>query len=323
MTYAKPSAPIAALLTPYDAEDCLDRDALAANAKFVVSQGAAGVCVNGATGENPSTTKQTKRQILETVRQAVGKSWVVAAIGAAQLADSVALARDALESGADLLLLPPPCFFSYSQDDIEHFYAEAARLIDSSVLIYNLPAFTNPIEKDRVIRLIETVPNIVGIKDSSGTIETLELVTATAAADRLRMVGSDSVFAEALRHGCCDGVISGVAGVLPEVIVGLREAHRSGDQEWFDGCSKRLEEFIGKVKHFPVPWALKIVAEARGWFPARFALPLTTRRQAQKDEMQQWFQRWWSEARLWRLMPTAASMPRPPWSTLKPSGAMG
>ncbi len=296
MSWSKPDAPIAALLTPRTAKGGVDRDALAANAAFVVAQGAGGVCVNGATGEYPTTTAEAKREILETVAAAVGPGHVVAAIGAAQLEGSVALARDALAVGVNLLLLPPPFFFPYPQDDIEGFYVEAARLIPGPILIYNLPAFTNPVEKVRVLRLIETVPNIVGIKDSSGSLETLEAITASAAVNGLRIVGSDIVFAEALRSGSCDGVISGVAGVLPEVIVGLHQAHTGGDQQRFEYCAEKLQEFIAQVKDFPVPWALKIVAEARGWFPARFALPLTARRQAQKEEMQSWFRPWWSES---------------------------
>ena len=52
------------------------------------------------------------------------------------------------------------------------FTAAAARL-DGSILIYNIPAFTNPVAPECIARLAAAAPNIIGAKDSSGSLASL------------------------------------------------------------------------------------------------------------------------------------------------------
>ena len=66
--------------------------------------------------------------------------------------------------------------------------------------------------------LLEDCPNIAGIKDSSGSLDILRALTRSTS-HACRIVGSGGVPESALRESCCDGVISGVAGVLPEVVL--------------------------------------------------------------------------------------------------------
>lgn len=276
------------MLTPRLSDGEPDLAAFERNLEFALARGVAGVCIGGATGEYPALSADVRRRWLERARSVVtGRALLVAGAGAATLPDSVALAEHAAGCGADLVLLPPPHFFPYAPDDVEAFYREAARAIRLPILIYHLPAFTTGVSLDLALRLIEEVPNIVGVKDSSGALDTLAALTSKLPGHARRVVGHDGVLEAALSAGYCDAVISGVAGVLPELVLEVFSGERAR-------AAARLAEFIRHIDAFPTPWGLKLAAESRGLFPATFALPLSERRRAQARAFTEWFAEWWS-----------------------------
>jgi 4-hydroxy-tetrahydrodipicolinate synthase len=278
---------IAAMLTPRLPDGEPDLAAFEQNVAFVLAHGVAGVCVGGATGEYPALSGDERRRLLERARSAAaGGALLVAGAGAASFRDAVALADHAAGCGADAVLVPPPHFFPYAPEDVEAFYREAARAIRLPILIYHLPAFTTGVALDLALRLIEEVPNIVGVKDSSGSLDTLAALTQKLPGRALRVAGNDAVLGAARSAGYCDAVISGVAGVLPEVVIEVF----SGERE---RATARLAEFIHQIDAFPTPWGLKLAAECRGLFPAMFALPLSERRRAQARAFKEWFAEWW------------------------------
>lgn len=278
---------IAAMLTPRLPDGEPDLAALERNVEFVLARGVTGVCVGGATGEYPALSAAQRRRLLERARGvAAGRALLIAGAGAASFQESVALAADAAECGAAVILLPPPHFFPYAPDDVEAFYREAARAIRLSILIYHLPAFTTGVAPQPALRLVEDVPNIVGVKDSSGSLETLAALTERLPGRAWRVAGNDAVLETALDAGYCDAVISGVAGVLPELVTEVFSGERAR-------AAVRLAEFIHQIDAFPTPWGLKLAAESRGLFPASFSLPLSERRREQARAFEEWFAAWW------------------------------
>jgi 4-hydroxy-tetrahydrodipicolinate synthase len=96
-------------------------------------------------------------------------------------------------------------------------------------LLYNLPSFTNGIEPQTAIRLLNGVPNLVGMKDSSGNTADLKpLGDARKQSDFSLFVGDDSLLLGALQAGW-DGVVSGIACFVPELISSVYRSYRSGD----------------------------------------------------------------------------------------------
>ena len=282
---------IAALLTPRDMEGSVASDSLRRNIDFVLDEGAQGVCVLGATGEYHAMSMNERKKVVDIASHQVrGRAHLVVCAGAPSFNESVHIAEYALGSGADVILLPPPFFFRYSQADMECFYTEAARRIGGPILLYNLPMFTNPIETPLAVRLINRVEKIVGIKDSSGGLDTLRAFNGIGLGGAVRLLGNDRVIPEALRTRCCDGFISGIAGVLPELSVALYE----GADGWSDESPTvlMLEEVVSALDTLPVPWGLKLIAEARGLFDTNFSVPLSEARQGQLAQFAAWCSRW-------------------------------
>lgn len=278
----------AALLIPRTASGELDSKALAREVNFLRNKGLSHVVLNGATGEYIRTSREDFRRALAVVKESTGKEGeFLCGIGAADFSSSVTLGRWAFEAGAHAVLLPAPYFFPYSQEDLQYYFRAVARELGGPILLYNLPRFTTPISVETALTLIGGTPLIAGIKDSSGSLEILRELTARKGDHATRIVGDDGVLAAALREGVCDGVISGVASVLPELVTGLWQSTPP------EQPALRLREFLSWLSRFPVPWGLKWVAEWRGLAAAEFPLPLAeTRREAAKA-FQKWFESWW------------------------------
>jgi 4-hydroxy-tetrahydrodipicolinate synthase len=213
----------------------------------------------------------------------------VVGIGVPGYTTSIELGRIAADAGAKAVLLPMPYFFLYEQADLRVFVTRVADALSVPVLLYNLPQFTSGLAPQTSLALIREHENVAGIKDSSGSLDTLRLLTAEGV-DCCRIVGSDSALGAALEEGISDGVVSGVAGVLPELIQRVFEAGISapGSAD-FRAANGHLEAFIEEINPLPVPWGLKIVAEVRQLGPATFAIPVAPERQQQMEHLRTWY----------------------------------
>ena len=288
------SGVFAAVSTPRKQDGSIDENSLQTSLAFLLEQGIRGFAINGATGEYCVTTEEELKRILALASQVFnGAAEFVVGIGSAGIPGCLANGKLAIDSGATGVLLPMPHFFPYAQDDLAAFCADVDKQLSIPILLYNLPQFTSGLDSSTVLELITNCPNIVGIKDSSGSLETLRDLT-TNRIDSCRIVGNDSAFADSLRQNVSDGVISGVAGVLPELILSLYGLRNQTDSPEFQVKDALLTEFIRQINVLPTPWGLKVIGESRGIVPASFSQPLSSRRMEQKQALMKWFQEWQS-----------------------------
>jgi 4-hydroxy-tetrahydrodipicolinate synthase len=278
----------AAVLTPRNADGDVDGKALEQSLQFLMSKGIEGFALNGATGEFCITTPQEFETILQVTADVTrGKASFIAGIGAASERTAVQLGKIASRSGATALLLPMPYFFPYSQDDLSAFCRSVAARLDTPILLYNLPQFSSGLLPQTTANLITECDNIVGIKDSGGSLDTVRLLTRNNISS-CRIMGNDGALPSALQERLCDGVVSGVACVLPELMQALYKAGRNRTSQ-IDQLTAQLHDFIVQLDALPVPWGLKVIAEMRGLAQAHYALPLSGSRMQNIAAFQQWF----------------------------------
>lgn len=286
----------AALSVPRRNGGTLDEPAFRREIEFLLEQSIRGMVINGATGEYCLTTADDLGKMLAIAgKTTAGRAEYFCGIGSAAVQDCIEKSRIAEQGGAKCLLLPPPHYFPYEQDDLEAFCYEVAGAVSLPILLYNLPQFTNNhYQPETVLKLIRDVPGILGIKDSSGSLDTLRAMTHEGLGNRI--VGNDNVLAQALREGVCDGVISGVACAVPELLIALFDRRHDPESASFKEAASALAEFIEHLNGFPVPWGLKWIQEVRGILPATFSQPLSKRRIAQGRDFQAWFLQWRASA---------------------------
>ncbi len=279
----------AAVLTPRSLRGEVDVPAFTSVIRFLVGKGLRRFAVNGATGEFCLTTPAHLEVLLATVQAACVDAEVLCGVGAGSSAQTLELAAIAERVGVQGLLLPMPYFFPYAQQDLTAFCEEIAGNVALPVLLYNLPQFTTGLEVQTACHLCHSVPNIIGIKDSSGSLDILRALRREVP-DACRIVGNDQALAPAMQEGLCDGVVSGVACVVPELIQSIyRQPVMSPG---FAECTGQLDDFLEQLNSLPTPWGLKWIAEEREILNASFALPLSAQRRADGEALKHWFRTW-------------------------------
>lgn len=279
----------AALLTPRDSSGELDLPCYKGQLASLGRNPLSGYAINGATGEFTICSDQELDRLLKETRQTAPAAQILCGIGAGDLRGSLHLAQLAAEAGATAALLPMPCFFPYRQDDLRSFVLAVADSAKLPILLYNLPQFTSGLNVDTTLDLLTGHDNIVGIKDSSGSLDIVHAITQ-AKLPVTRLIGNDGALAEALSENLCDGVVSGVACVLPELMLAL---YKSGCNVELEATSKQLlNEFITALNILPTPWGLKAASAVRGFTNLSFPFPLSEERKADVERLQSWFQDW-------------------------------
>jgi len=123
-----------------------------------------------------------------------------------------------------------PSFIACSQAELIAHYERVADALTVPVYLYNIPARTgNKFEPDTV-RMLAAHPNIIGIKDSAGSQESLDgfLAIARERSDFDVLVGPDSLILHGLKNGAA-GCISGLGNVAPVTLNGIWSAFSKGD----------------------------------------------------------------------------------------------
>lgn len=286
--------PLAALLTPTNESGEVDWEAFERLCAFTLSRGVSGLVVGGATGGYASLSVDDRNRLTElAVKVASEKDAVViSGCGATRLAESVELAKNAFAADATAVLLPPPHFFEYSQEDLEGFYVEAAKQISGPILIYNLPSFVTPMQPASIVRLLRANENLVGVKDSSGEMHTLEALTDRPDLGAIRILGHDRLLVEALRRNQIDAAISGLAGVVPELVVAAFDASATGDDARLESLGSLTDELLERVGAMPYPWALIEIAAARELCTASYPFSPSEFRQQALDALREWLPTW-------------------------------
>ena len=163
---------LTAMVTPFDKDGSIDWAGVEKLAQHLVDTGHDGIAVNGTTGEAPTTKSSEKLEIIKVVKKVVGsKIQVLSGAGDNETAYTVEQAKRSQEAGADGLLVVTPYYNKPPQAGIEAHFRAVAAATDLPIMMYDIPGRTGvEIESDTIVKLFETVDNIVALKDAKGNI---------------------------------------------------------------------------------------------------------------------------------------------------------
>jgi dihydrodipicolinate synthase/N-acetylneuraminate lyase len=283
----------AAVATPRVADSIeVDPAALFDYLDAIVRAGVDGIVLFGSTGEFVHF-EVADRMRVATLAIKRCRVPLLVNVSHSTLAGALDLADCAMDAGAAGLLLMPPYFFHYGEEQVFAFYSEFAAIIDGRVklYLYNIPQFTNPISASLATRLLATGA-FAGIKDSSGDWQMFEALQALHSRLPFQLlVGNDSLYMRAFPAGA-DGVVSGVAGAVPELMVSLDRSLQENDATTASRFNTRLCEFINWAEKFPATLAIKRAACLRGWKLDHASIPLDQDTRAALGQFECWFREW-------------------------------
>ena len=223
---------IAAMVTAMNEDETLNEQEIRHQINRQIAAGVNAIFCLGTNGEFYIQSEEEKLRVMKIfVDEAKGRVPVYAGTGCPGTKATIDLSLKAKEIGVDVLSIISPYFAAISQKEIYEHYKAIAEAVDLPIVMYNMPARTgNNIDPATCAELAK-IPNIKGIKDSSGNWDNLKgYIDATRGMDFSVLSGNDSLILPCLLAGG-QGGISGISNVFPERMVEIYEAWKAGDME--------------------------------------------------------------------------------------------
>ena len=253
-----------ALALPLAGTFDIDFTRLVAHAQRCLASGCSSVTVFGTTGEGASISLAEREQILAALAESgIGMNQVIGGVTASSVGDAVAQARLVMERGCRAALVAPPFYFKDLTDDgLSNWFSRFCEKLDEErikVILYHIPSVTaTPLSVRLISRLRESFPRTIqGIKDSGSDWSYTEALLKSHN-DLAILIGNERHLAAGVRLGA-SGAISGLANLLPEILLRIIETGRDDN---------RITSLATEILRFPVIPAIKVLLAYRDNNPA-------------------------------------------------------
>ena len=255
------------ILTVIDDQERIDEAGMRDQVEYVIRGGVSGILAFGSNGEFYMVEEdEMARGLAIMVDQAAGRVPVYFGIGAISTKKCVRLAKMAVEHGAAAVSVLQPMFLKPTEKELfRHFQTIAQAVPETPVLLYNNPGRVGyTLSGNLVEKLAHEVPNIVGMKDTSGDItQTSEFIRRTRDVDFKVFGGKDTLLYASLCHGAVGGVCT-AANFMPELITDVYNKFVSGDWKGSLEAQFKLNPVRLAMDPASFPVAAKDMAALRG-----------------------------------------------------------
>ena len=273
------------LVTPFTKHGDIDLDRLRSLIEEMESAGVDFLVLNGSTSEAPACTPEERASIVET---ALDHASIPVLVGTGQPGLPETLAETALASelGADGALIVTPYYYPHGQESLLAHYQQVADEADIPVYLYSVPKFTGITLAPETVQELAKHPNIVGMKDSSGSLSEFVRTIELLPDDGFELfVGAGGILAPALQAGAAGGVLA-MANIVPSEAAAVYEAHQEGAHEQAREEGSRLVSINHAVTgRFGIP-GLKWVMRQRGFSAGYSRTPFQPPRQEARQELE-------------------------------------
>lgn len=222
------------MITPFNENDEVDYEKHVKNMEKWNQFDLAGYLVLGSNSETVYLTEEEKLKLIElTVKNKKEGRIVMVGSGMESTSATINLTNKAAELGADCALIITPFYYGGKMNDeaLINFFTEVADKVKIPVLIYNVTKFTHVNISPKAVSVLAKHPNIIGMKDSSGSIP--QLVDFKRVIDKNEfnlMVGTASAWYPALTLGI-EASIMALANSCPEECIQVQEEFEKGNNE--------------------------------------------------------------------------------------------
>jgi dihydrodipicolinate synthase/N-acetylneuraminate lyase len=255
-----PAGLITSLVTPFGEDGEPDLGAYGRLIEAQVDAGAHGLFLLGTAGEGVLLPVDVRKAVLEhAVERVAGRIPILAHCGAADTATAADLARHAEAVGVVAEASVAPYFFAYGATALTaHFRTIAESAPGIAHYVYENPERVGyAVGVDTVVRLVEEVPNVLGVKDTGDSIARIGRYLARADGAIDVYAGNNELVAAAIAVGA-RGAVSAIASAVPELMVALVAAATDGKTEdalalqrtviGLHACIEGLP-YLGSIKH--------------------------------------------------------------------------
>lgn len=256
---------ITAMVTPMDVNQKIDYEATKRHIDFLIDKGVHGLFILGTNGEFHVLSYEEKIEFARVVVNHVAKR-VAVYVGAGECGtyETIRLAQAFEAIGADAISVITPYLVKINQAELEMHYTMVAKSVNIPIILYNIPANTGINIEASTLESLMNIENIKGIKDSSGNLDTIKAyLSVIGDKDFSLLIGSDSKILEGLILGA-KGAVASTSNAIPEHIVSLYNAYKSGNIENALMLQKDVDVIRGVLKLATIPSIVKRCVSLRG-----------------------------------------------------------
>ncbi|MCE5283167.1 MAG: 4-hydroxy-tetrahydrodipicolinate synthase [Deltaproteobacteria bacterium] len=255
---------IVAIVTPFK-NGKVDEEALRKLIEEQIAAGTDGIAPCGTTGESTTLSHDEHDRVIEITIDAVKKRVpVIAGTGSNSTTEALRLTRHAWEAGADGALLVCPYYNRPTQEGLFLHYQKIAQEIPIPIVIYNIPGRTGINLMPETLARLAKIPNIVGVKEASGSIKQMSDVIRLCGED-FDVLSGDDIFTLPLMSMGGKGVISVISNVAPADMAAMVDAFAAGNlkeaQRLHHQMSPLIDALFIETNPVPVKAALSLMGK--------------------------------------------------------------
>lgn len=276
-----------ALVTPFKNGE-VDYSALEALLDFHLNKGTHGILLLGTTAETAGLASDEKDALLRfAIHKLNRRVPVMIGTGTNNLHQTLANTMKAKELGADFALVITPYYIKPTQAGMYEYFGHIASRVDIPIVIYNVPGRTGVnILPATVVKLAKAYPNIVGIKEASGSIVQATEIIRDAPESFVLMCGEDAINLPLMAIGA-KGCISVTANVVPGLMSEHIQTCLNGDMSSAAVQHRRLQAInsVMFIETNPIP--AKEALHMMGLINLEFRLPMCPLQDASREALAQ------------------------------------
>lgn len=256
---------IPAMVTPLTKEQTINEPVTRQLINRLIRAGVHGIFALGTNGEFHLLSAEEKVRLARIIVEEVnGRVPVIVGTGGIGTQDVITLSAQMKEIGADAVSVITPYFIPQTQEELLYHYEKIAGSVDLPIILYNIPGRTGVSLNVETVAKLAKVPNIIGIKDSSGKLENVQqYIEATKDEDFSVLVGTDSLILKTLLAGGV-GAVAGTANLLPELVVSIYDHWRAGNLDEAQKAQELLQPLRDSFQYGTLPSVLKKAMELYG-----------------------------------------------------------
>ncbi len=276
-----------AMVTPFDDNGEVDFERIKGLLNHLLNTGTETLVVAGTTGESPTLSKEEKVSLFRfVVEQVRGKAKVIAGTGSYDTMASVALTKEAENTGVDGIMLVNPYYNKPSQEGLYRHFRTIAESTSLPVMLYNIPGRSAVnATADTIVRLAHDVENIVMVKEASGDLSQMAMIIERSPVDFLLYSGDDKMTLPALAIGG-HGVVSVASHVVGDEMQEMIHAYQTGDVSRAASIHRLLLPLFEELFAAPSPVPVKTALTLNGVDTGTVRLPMVPLTDEERTRLQ-------------------------------------
>jgi 4-hydroxy-tetrahydrodipicolinate synthase len=276
---------LVALVTPMTESGDVDLVAFGRLLDWHVKQGTDGIVVAGTTGESATVTAPETAELLQIAVQRVGgRMPVIAGTGSNSTAEAIERTRSACELGVDGVLVVTPYYNRPPQEGLYRHFSMVADAASVPLILYNVPSRTACDLLPETVERLSAHPQIIGIKEATGSIDRGREILARCGDDFLLLSGDDPTCRELAGAGA-QGVVTVTGNVAPRLMHEMMVAALAGDADTARELDGRLAGLHTALFVEPNPIPAKWALQRLGLIGPGIRLPLVELGEAHRESV--------------------------------------